>query len=104
MLAEECAGVALGGGDSHELGFSGRALQIIKTRQSRESPIGMAVGAIDVANGEIYFRSNHGFKSLPTAARALNGGGRTVYLRTAGLYTYPLRPLATVPKSGTSVI
>jgi hypothetical protein len=25
---------------------------------------------------------------LPTAARALNGGGRTINLRTGGLYTY----------------
>jgi hypothetical protein len=50
--------------------------------------IGMAVGAIDAANGEVYFRSNHGFKSLPTAARALSGGSRTINLRIGGLCTY----------------
>ena len=48
----------------------------------------MALGAVDVANGEVYFRSNHGFKSLPSAVSAVSGGGRTINLRTAGLYTY----------------
>jgi hypothetical protein len=94
MLApsHDAKAFALGVGDSHELGFLWPGIQRKTDNQNKASYvnhlIGMAVGAIDVANGEVYFRSNHGFTSLPTAARALNGGGRTIYLRTGGLYTY----------------
>ena len=50
--------------------------------------IGIALGAVDVANGEVYSRSTHGFKYLPAAARAISGGGRVINLcRTGGLYT-----------------
>src|SRR4029077_3675567 len=84
--------LALGVGDSHELGFLWPGIQSKTDNQDKaiyvNHLIGMAVGAIDVANGEVYFRSSHGFKSLPTAARGLNGGGRTINLRTGGLYTY----------------
>ena len=83
---------ALSVGDSNELGFLWPGIQRKTDNQNKaiyvNHLIGMAVGAIDVANGEVYFRSNQGFKSLPTAARAVNGGGRTINLRTGGLYTY----------------
>src|SRR5258708_34252430 len=90
MLApsHDAKAFALGVGDSHELGFLWPGIQINQNKASYVNHlIGMAVGAIDVANGEVYFRSNHGFKSLPTAARALNGGGRKIYLRPGGFYT-----------------
>jgi hypothetical protein len=83
---------ALGIGDSHELGFLWPGIQKKTADQNKlmyvNHLIGMALGAIDVANGEVYFRSNHGFKSLPSAVSAVSGGGRTINLRTAGLYTY----------------
>jgi hypothetical protein len=83
---------ALAIGDSRELGFLWPGIQRKTDNQSKATYvnhlIGMALGAVDVANGEVYFRSNHGFKSLPSAALAVNGGGRTIYPRTAGLYTY----------------
>jgi hypothetical protein len=94
MLApsHDAKAVALGVGDSHELGFLWPGVQRKTDNQNKATCvshlIGMALGAIDVANGEVYFRSNHGFKSLPTAARALSGGGRTINFRTGGLYTY----------------
>jgi hypothetical protein len=94
MLApsHDSKGTALGIGDSRELGFLWPGLQR-KTDAQRKATymnhlIGMALGAVDVANGEVYFRSNHGFKSLPSAVSAVNGGGRTINLRTRGLYTY----------------
>jgi hypothetical protein len=82
----------LGIGDSHQLGFLWPGAQRKTNNQSKASYvnhlIGMALGAVDVANGEVYFRSNHGFKSLPSAVSGVNGGGRSINLRTAGLYTY----------------
>jgi hypothetical protein len=83
---------ALGTGDSRQLGFLWPGTQTKTDNQSKATYvnhlIGMALGAVDVANGEVYFRSNHGFKSLPSAESAVSGGGRTINLRTAGLYTY----------------
>jgi hypothetical protein len=83
---------SLGIGDSHQLGFLWPGAQRKTDNQSKASYvnhlIGMALGAVDVANGEVYFRSNHGFKSLPSAVSAVNRTGRTINLRTAGLYTY----------------
>ena len=83
---------ALGIGDSRQLGFLWPGTQTKTDNQSKATYvnhlIGMAFGAVDVANGEVYFRSNHGFKSLPSAESAVSGGGRTINLRTAGLYTY----------------
>lgn len=83
---------ALGIGDSHEVGFLWPGIQRKTDNQDKaiyvNHLLGMAVGAIDVANAEVYFRSNNGFKSLPTAALAHSGGGRTINLRIGGLYTY----------------
>ena len=81
---------ALGIGDSRELGFLWPGIQ--RNDQNKAAYvnhlIGMALGAIDVADGQVYFRSNHGFKSLPSAVSAAKGGGRTINLRAGGLYTY----------------
>ena len=82
----------LGIGDSCQVGFLWPGTQRKTDNQSKANYvnhlIGMALGAINVANGEVYFRSNHGFKSLPSAVSAVNGGGRSINLRTGGLYTY----------------
>jgi hypothetical protein len=72
---------------------SGQGVQRKKDNQNKiiyvNHLIGMALGTVDVANGEVYSRSIHGFKSLPAAARIFNGGGRVISLRrTGGLYTY----------------
>jgi hypothetical protein len=83
---------ALGIGDSHELGFLWPGIQKKSSNQDRvtyvNDLVGMALGAINIANGQVYFRSNHAFDSLPAAAQARNGGGRTISLGTGGLYTY----------------
>jgi hypothetical protein len=83
---------ALGIGDSHELGFLWPGIQKKSSNQDRVTYVnhlvGMALGAINVANGQVYFRSNHAFNSLPAAARGRNGGGRTINLGTGGLYAY----------------
>jgi len=50
--------------------------------------VGMALGAIDIANGQIYFRSTNAFNSLPTATWALNGTGTNINLGAGGVYTY----------------
>src|SRR2546430_9982504 len=72
---------ALGIGDSHELGFLWPGIQKKTANQDKVNYvnhlIGMALGTIEIAKGEVYFRSSHGFKILPAAAQALNGGGRT---------------------------
>jgi hypothetical protein len=90
--SHDAKAIALGVGDAHELGFLWPGIQRKTDNQNKATYvnhlIGMALGAIDVSHGEVYFRSNNGFKSLPTAARSLNGGGRTLDLRTGGLYTY----------------
>jgi len=82
----------LGMGDSHELGLLWPGVQKKSGAQNRATYVnhllGMALGAINIANGEAYFRSNHAFKSLPAATQARNGGGRTIDLRTVGLYAY----------------
>jgi hypothetical protein len=82
----------LGIGDSYELGFLWPGIQKKSGNQNRATYVnhllGMALGAINIANGEVYFRSNNAFNPLPTAARAHNGAGRMIDLRTAGLYTY----------------
>ena len=94
MLAprHDASAFALGVGDSRELGFLWPGMQKKSDNQKKlfyvNHLIGMALGAVEVARGEVYFRSNHGFESLPTAVGPVNGGGRTLDLRTAGLYTY----------------
>lgn len=81
---------ALSIGDSHELGFlwpgipSGNQNKVTYVNHL----VGMALGTIDIANGQIYFRSTHAFGSLPTATWALNGTGATINLGTGGVYTY----------------
>jgi hypothetical protein len=50
--------------------------------------LGMALGAINIANGQVYFRSNHAFESLPAASWGLNGTGRAISVGASGLYTY----------------
>jgi hypothetical protein len=91
MLASSDAH-ALGIGDSHELGFLWPGIQKKSSNQDRVTYmnhlLSMAVGAVNIANGQVYFRSNHTFESLPTAAWAHNGGGRTIDLGAGGLYTY----------------
>jgi hypothetical protein len=94
MLApsHHASAFALGMGDSHELGFLWPGIQKKSSNQDRviyvNRLVGMALGAINIANGQVYFRSNHAFKSLPAAAPTRNGGGRTINLGTGGLYAY----------------
>jgi hypothetical protein len=93
MLASSHDSMALGIGDSHELGFLWPGVQSKTDNQHKviyvNHLIGMALGTVDVANGEVYSRSNHGFEFLPAAARTLSGGGRMIDLhRRGGLYTY----------------
>jgi hypothetical protein len=82
---------ALGMGDSHELGFLWPGIQE-SGDQNRATYVnhllGMGLGAITIANGQVYFRSNNAFKSLPAATQARNGNGRTINLGTGGLYAY----------------
>jgi hypothetical protein len=79
-------------GDSHELGFIWPGMQKKTDNQNKaiylNHLIGMALGATDIGNGEVYFRSSQGFESLPAAGRAFSGGGRMINLGAAGLYTY----------------
>jgi hypothetical protein len=81
---------ALSVGDSHELGFlwpggpSGNQNNVTYVNHL----LGMALGGFDIANGQIYFRSNNTFSSLPTAVWALNGTGTTINLGAGGVYTY----------------
>jgi hypothetical protein len=92
MLASSHDARALTIGDSNQLGFLWPGIQKKTDNQNEviyvNHLIGMALGAIDIANGEVYFRSCNGFKFLPAAARVSNGGGRTIDLRVSGLYTY----------------
>ena len=79
-------------GDSYELGSLWPGIQKKSSNQDKASYVnhllGMALGAVDVARGEVYFRSSNDFRFLPTAGQVHNGGGRTLDLRTPGLYTY----------------
>jgi hypothetical protein len=83
---------SLGMGDSHELGSLWPGIQKKSGEQNRATYVnhllGMALGATNIANGQVYFRSNHAFESLPAATQARNGSGRTINLGTGGLYTY----------------
>jgi hypothetical protein len=95
---------ALSIGDSQELGFLWPGIQKKTDNQNKalyvNHLIGMALGAVEVARGEVYFRSSHGFKSLPAAAWAQDGGRRGIDLGTGGSYTYLL---ATYRGYGTEV-
>jgi hypothetical protein len=90
--SHDASAFALEVGDSQELGSLWPGIQKKSSNQDKASYVnhllGMALGAVDVASGQVYFRSSHSFEFLPAAARAHNGGGRTLNLRTAGLYTY----------------
>ena len=89
-FSQNASALPLGVGDSHELGFLWPALP--SGNQNKVTYvnhlIGMALGSIDIANGQIYFRSNHAFGSLPTATWALNGTGTTINLGAGGVYAY----------------
>ena len=90
--SHDASAFALQIGDSNELGSLWPGIQKKSSNQDKASYVnhllGMALGAVQIANGQVYFRSSNGFRFLPAAARAHNGGGRTLDLRTAGLYTY----------------
>ena len=90
-VSHDARALTLGIGDFHELGFVWPGVQKKSGDQNREvyvnHLVGMALGTINIAHGQVYFRSNNAFDSLPTAASALNGTGRTI-LGAAGLYTY----------------
>jgi hypothetical protein len=94
MLApmHDARAFALGIGDSHELGFLWLGIQKKSGDQNRaiyvNHLLGMALGAINIANGQVYFRSNHASESLPAASWGLNGTGRAINLGASGLYTY----------------
>ena len=81
---------ALSIGDSHELGFLLPSGSSGNQSTYVNHLLGMALGSIDIANGQIYFRSNNAFSPLPTAVQALTGSGTTINLGTGGLYTYLL--------------
>lgn len=92
MLAfsQKASALTLNIGDSHELGYlwpglpSGDQNRVIYVNHL----IGMALNTIDIANGQIYFRSNNAFGSAPAATFALNGTGRNINLGAGGVYTY----------------
>jgi hypothetical protein len=92
MLATSHDAKALSIGDSDQLGFLWPGIQSKTWNRNRvvyvNHLIGMALGTIDVANGQVYFRSCQAFEFLPAAAGTSNGGGRTIDLRAGGLYTY----------------
>lgn len=81
---------ALTVGDSHELGYlwPGQPIGNQNNTTYVNHLVGMALGAIDVFNGQIFLRSNHAFGSLPTAAWALSGTSTNINLGAAGMYTY----------------
>ncbi len=89
-LSHNASALPLNIGDSHELGFLWPALP--SGNQNKVTYVnhllGMALGSIDAANGQIYFRSTHAFGSLPTATWALNGTGTTINLGAGGVYSY----------------
>ena len=105
MLASGHDARALSIGDSHEVGFLWPGIQRKTDDQNKiicvNHLISMALGTVDVADGEVYSRSSHGFKSLPIAARTFSGSGRAIDFRLTGsFYTYLF---ATYKGSGTEV-
>jgi len=94
MLAQghDAKAFALGLADSRDLGFLLPCTQKKSSDQDKgiyvNHLLGMALGSVDIANGQVYFRSTHGFESLPSAVLAGNGGGRIISLRGDGSYTY----------------
>jgi hypothetical protein len=90
MLAFGHNASALSVGDSHELGFLWPGIPGGNQNNTTyvNHLIGMALGTTDIANGQIYLRSNNSFGSLPSAVWALNGNGTTINLGAGGVYTY----------------
>ena len=85
---------ALSIGDSHELGFLLPSGSSGNQSTYVNHLVGMALGSIDIANGQVYFRSNNAFGPTPTAVQVLTGTGTTINLKTGGLYTYLLASYA----------
>jgi VPDSG-CTERM motif len=89
-VSHNASALSLTVGDSHELGFlwpgipSGNQQRVTYVNHL----VGMALGGFDIANGQLYFRSNNAFSPLPTATWALNGTGTTINLGGGGIYTY----------------
>jgi hypothetical protein len=79
-------------GNSNELGFVLPGIPL--SNQDKEAYvnqlIGMTLGAIDLANGQVYHRSSNAFGALPNAVWALNGTGTTVNLGANHMYSYLL--------------
>ena len=69
---------ALGIGDSHELGFLWPGIQKKTANQDKVNYvnhlIGMALGTIEIAKGEVYFRSSHGFPADRPLTGLANSG------------------------------
>ena len=90
VFSQNASALTLNIGDSHELGYLWPGLP--SGDQNRVTYvnhlIGMALNTIDIANGQIYFRSNNAFGSAPAATFALNGTGRNINLGAGGVYTY----------------
>jgi hypothetical protein len=72
----DASAFAVGIGDSHELGFLWSGVQKKSGDQNRATCVnhllGMVLGAISIANGQVYFRSSHAFEPLPDASWASN--------------------------------
>ena len=79
-------------GAANELGYAFPGIPL--NNQDKETYvnqlIGMAVGSVGLANGQVYHRSNNSFSPLPSAVWALNGSGTTVNLGAGNLYSYLL--------------
>ncbi len=81
---------ALSIGDSNELGFvnfgipSGDADRTLYVNHL----VDQALGTIDNADGQTYFRSNNDFGPLPDAVFALNGTSTTINLGTGYQYLF----------------
>jgi hypothetical protein len=97
LLASSHDARALSIGDSHELGFIWPGVQKKTDHQNKviylNHLIGMALGTIDIANGEVYFRANNVFESLPAAGRAhhaepIKGENRELVNPELGIYRF----------------
>jgi hypothetical protein len=92
MFAPSHDAKALRIGDSHELGFLWPGIQKKSDNQNTviyvNHFLGMALGTINIANGQVYFRSSRAFDPLPAAALSINGTGRTIFLDAGGLDSY----------------
>lgn len=79
-------------GDSNELGYLWPGIQKKTDNPDKAAYVnhilGMALGGVEVGHGQVYFRSNNAFKSLPAAESAVSGTGRAIRVRAGGLYTY----------------